>query len=302
MQLLNILGPVFIITFIGFVMGRSKVELHAGTLSTTVILVATPALIFSTLTSMDVTIGMILQMAAAAALCLAVATVLGLAVIKMTGFSLRTFLPSLMFPNSGNMGLPLVLLAFGEDGLRLGVSYFFVIVLIQHTVGFSIASGSYRISYLLKQPLIYAIAGVILVVTTGFQVPEVILTTTEILGGMMIPAMLIMLGNSLAGLKISDLRPALIIAVARLLIGLISAFAVIWTLSLDGAVAGSVFILATMPTAIVTYVFAQRYRPEPGQIAGAVVASTLLTFAFLPVLLWVAIRIAQSTGSFIEGD
>ncbi len=292
MEMLNVLGPVVLITLIGFLMGRSKIDLHAGTLSTTVILVATPALIFSTLTSIGVTIEMLLNMAASAFLSVTIAAVLGLIVVKVSGFSLRTYLPSLMFPNSGNMGLPLVLLAFGEEGLRLGVSYFFVIALLQHSVGFSIASGSYRIVYLLKQPLIYAVAGVVLVVSTGIEVPEVILTTTDILGGMMIPAMLIMLGNSLAGLSIADFRPAIIIACARLLIGVLSALIIIRLLSLEGPVAGTVFVMATMPTAIVTYVFAQRYRPDPGKIAGAVVASTLLTFLCLPVLLWGAGQLA----------
>lgn len=290
--MVNVLGPIFAITLIGFVMGRSNIDLHPGTLSSVVILVATPALIFSSLTSYGVTTAMLLEMAAAAVLCVSVAAVLGILIIKMLGLQLRTYLPSLMLPNSGNMGLPLVLLAFGDDGLKLGVSYFFVIALVQHSVGVSIAAGQIRLMQLLKQPLIYAVAGVILVVATGVQVPKVILTTSEILGGMMIPIMLIMLGNSLAGLKISDFKPAMVIAFARLAIGIVSAIFVIWVLRLEGQAAGAVFLLSSMPTAIVTYVFAQRYRPDPGRIAGAVVASTLLTFICLPVLVWVAVQIA----------
>jgi len=293
--MVNVLAPIFAITLIGFVLGRSKIELHAGTLSTTVLLVATPALIFSSLTSYGVTPAMLLEMAAAAIFCLSASAVLSMLTIKMFGLSMRSFLPSLMLPNSGNMGLPLVMLAFGDEGLKLGVSYFFVVALVQHSVGFSIASGSYAMGHLLKQPLIYAVAAVILVSTTGIAVPEVVLTTTEILGGMMVPAMLILLGSSLAGLTISDLRPALVVAVSRLVIGMLSALAVIWVLGLEGRVAGVVFLLSTMPTAIITYVFAQRYRPEPGQIASAVVASTLLTFGCLPFLLWFAVKVLEQS-------
>ena len=295
LAMINVLAPIFAITLIGFVLGRSKIELHAGTLSTTVLLVATPALIFSSLTSYGVTPAMLLEMAAAAILCLSASAVLSMLIIKMFGLSMRTFLPSLMLPNSGNMGLPLVMLAFGDEGLKLGVSYFFVVALVQHSVVFSIASGSYTMNHLLKQPLIYAVAAVILVSTTGIIVPEVVLTTTEILGGMMVPAMLILLGSSLAGLTISDLKPAIVVAVSRLVIGVLSALAVIWVLGLEGQVAGVVFLLSTMPTAIITYVFAERYRPNPGQIASSVVASTLLTFGCLPVLLWVAVKILEQT-------
>ena len=243
-----------------------------------VLLVATPCLVFSTLTSLDIGGDTLLKMALSAALCVATAGLLGLLILKLAGMSYRTFLPSLMMPNSGNIGLPLVLLAFGETGLALGVSYFFVIALLQYTVGAAISSGHYRLRDLANQPLVYSIAMVGIVVATGVQVPEVLATTTELFGGMMIPAMMILLGTSLARLTVSDLKPAVVIAIARLAIGLPTALIVIALLSLTGVEAGTVFLLATMPTAIVNYVFAERYRPDARLVAGAVVVSTLLTF------------------------
>ena len=290
--MLNVLGPIFIITLIGYIMGKSNIGLHAGTLSKTVILVATPALIFSTLASTNVSGEAVGTMALSAILCVIVAGGLGLLVLKLAGMPFRSFLPALMMPNTGNIGLPLVFLTFGQDGLKLAASYFFVIALLQHSVGISISAGSYRLSQLLRQPLIYAVAGVLIVISTGIEVPVVILTTTKMLGGMMIPAMLILLGSSLASLSVSDLKPAVVVAIARLAIGLFAGLFVIMILSLEGAVAGSVFLLATMPTAIVTYVFAERYQTDSAQVAGSVLLSTLLTFACLPVLLWMAIEIA----------
>lgn len=274
-------------------MGRRPKQLHIETLGTVVIMVATPALIFSTLTSLDVTPQTLSIMAGSAVACVAIAAAMGFGVLMLTGLSIRTFLPSVMLPNSGNMGLPLVLLAFGQSGLTLGISYFFVIALIQHTIGYAIASGSFRIGFLLRQPLVYSVAAVLIVVFTGIEVPEIVASTTEILGGMMIPAMLIMLGNSLATLRIDDMKPAIITAVGRLGVGIISALAVIHLFSLTGEFAGTVFLMATMPSAIVTYVYAQRFRPDAGPIAGAVVVSTLLTFACLPGLLWFALRLTQ---------
>ncbi len=290
---LNTIGPICIMTLIGYVMGRRVEGLHIETLGTIVIMVATPALIFSTLTSLHVTPQMLSLMAGSAVVCVCIATVLSLGLLFLSGMSIRTFLPSLVLPNSGNMGLPLVLLAFGPSGLKLGISYFFVIALIQHTIGYAIASGSFRVGFLLRQPLIYAVAAVLIVVATGVEVPTTLASTTEILGGMMIPAMLIMLGNSLATLRIADLKPAVITAVGRIIIGVISALAVIKLFDLTGEFAGTVFLMATMPSAIVTYVYAQRFRPDAGPIAGAVVVSTLLTFACLPVLLWFALSLTQ---------
>ncbi len=293
-QMLNIVGPIALITLIGYILGRSSVGLHSKTLSSLVLLVATPALVFSTLTSMNVGLGTIGQMATAALLCIAIAGGLALVGLKVLGASVRSFLPSLALPNSGNMGLPLVVLAFGAEGARLGISFFFVVALFQYSVGATISSGSLRIGEILQQPLIYSVLLVLLIAATDLQVPEIIRTTTEMLGGMMIPAMLILLGTSLATLKVSDLRPAVAVAIGRLLTGIAAGLAVNYILGFSGAVAGIVFLMAVMPSAIVTYVFAERYGQSPTQVAGAVVMSTVLTFCLLPLLVWAALTMADA--------
>ena len=205
LQIFNVVGPVFIMTFVGFILARRFPELDSRTLSTCVLMVATPALVFSTLTSLEVTASSLAKMAFAAALAAGVAGLVAWAILLLIRFPVATFLPSLMLPNSGNIGLPVVLLAFGEAGLALAISYFFVVALLQYTVGAAIASGQYRLGELVRQPLVWSILAVLLVMATGVQVPRVIETSTAILGGMMVPAMLILLGTSLSRLKVADL-------------------------------------------------------------------------------------------------
>ena len=293
-QIFNVVSPIFAMTIVGYVLGRTNKDIDARTISTLVLLIATPCLVFSTLTSLDIDTAVILKMALAAVLSVSIAAVAGLLVLRAFGMSYRTFLPSLMMPNSGNIGLPLVLLAFGDIGLVLGISYFFVVALLQYTVGAAISSGQYRLRDLVRQPLVYSIVLVAIVMTTGVRVPAMVATTAELLGGMMIPAMLILLGTSLARLGISDIRPAVIVALARLFIGIPTGLAVVAILALSGIEAGTVFLMASMPTAIVNYVFAERYRPDSKLVAGAVVVSTTLTFAVLPAILWVTLRIADA--------
>ena len=297
MQLVNILGPITLITLIGYFLGRTSVGLQSRTLSSLVILVATPSLVFNTLVSMNVDLMTIGTMAFAALLTAGLGGLIGAVGLSVFGASIRSFLPSLMLPNAGNMGLPLVVLAFGPEGARLAISFFFTVALVQYSVGVSISSGSFRVNHLARQPLLYSVALVLLVSAFAVPVPEIILKTTEMLGGMMIPAMLILLGTSLATLKVSDLGPSFAIAVGRLLIGLAVATAVIFMLGLTGIAAGTVFLMSAMPSAIVTYVFAERYQQTPNRVAGAVVMSTLLTFLVLPVLVWVTLWMAD-TGAF----
>jgi predicted permease len=293
MAMFNILAPVILITIIGYILGRMSIGLQSRTLSNLVILVATPALVFHTNVSSGVDGATVSQLSMAALSCLAIAGVLAFIMLKMSGANIQSSLPSLMFHNSGNLGLPLVVLTFGPIGTQLGVAYFVVIALVQHSIGLSIASGSFRIQELVRQPLLYSVFLVLLVLVTDFPVPQIVMTTTEMLGDMMIPAMLILLGVSLATLNVTDLKAAIALAIARLLIGIVSALAVIYGLGLSGVVAGVVFIMATMPSAIVTYVYAERYQQDPNKVAGAVVASTILTFACLPALIWGALQVGE---------
>jgi len=292
-ELLGILGPVVIITAIGWLFGRSNVGLHTRTLSTLVLLVATPSLVFHTLVSMDISLTTMGRMASAALACVGVAGCMGFVALKLARARVRLFLPSLILPNSGNLGLPLAALAFGEEGLKLGVSYFFVVALIQYSAGMMIASGSMDPRSFLRQPLLICV--LLVIVVTGFDItlPAVVMSTTEILGGMMVPCMLILLGSSLATLDVSDMKAALLVAAGRLVLGLCSAVTVIWLLDFDGVAAGVVFLLAVMPSAIVTYVFAERYQEDARAVAGAVVMSTVVTFAFMPGLIWLALRLGS---------
>jgi hypothetical protein len=293
-QIFNVVAPIFVMTFVGYLLGRTHRNLDSRTISTAVLTVATPALIFSTLTSLEVAPGTLLKMSISAALCVALAAALALPVLYYFKMSIRTFLPSLMLPNSGNIGLPLVLLAFGDAGLVLAISFFFVVALLQYTVGAAIMSGHYRLGDLVRQPLVWSILAVLLVIATGWPVPTVIARSTQLLGGMMIPAMLLLLGISLSTLKVSDFKPALVIAVFRLIIGIIVGLTINRLLGLEGMEAGIVFLLALMPTAIVNYVFADRYRPDAQQVAGAIVVSTFLTFLLLPGLIAITYWIAAN--------
>ena len=54
------------------------------------------------------------------------------------------------------MGLPLCLLAFGDQGLALGIAYFVVNVILLVTVGIAIASAEFKPLDILRRPFIYA--------------------------------------------------------------------------------------------------------------------------------------------------
>ena len=104
--------------------------------------------------------------------------------------------------------------------------------------------------------------------------------------------MLLMLGTSLARLTVSDLPQALLLALSRLALGAGAALSLIWLTGLEGTAAGVLFLQASLPIAVFNYVHADRFDRNPEQVAAAVLVSTLLTMACLPVLVALSLNIA----------
>lgn len=214
--------------------------------------------------------------------CLAISA----AILRVAGLSQRSFLPALIFPNSGNMGLPLCYLAFGDVGLAMAIGVFTVYCAAQFTLGISIASGQVSLPALARVPLLYAVPLALAFLLSGTTPPAWINATTRLLGDLTIPMMLITLGVSLASLRVSRLPRSLALAATRLVMGFVVGLSVATVLGLDGVARGVLIVQATMPVAVFNYLFAERYRTAPAEVAGMVVLSTVMSFATLPLLLW----------------
>lgn len=292
-DILYVIAPIFLMAGIGYAINRSSLKLETEPMGRLIVMVGTPSLVFSTLTSPKYIHVPISGTVGAAVMVAALSFALGALVLLAMRQSVPSFVSSLALPNSGNVGLPVVLLAFGDEGLAIGVAFFFVIALCQYTFVPAILAGQVGLTRLLKEPLIYALLAVFIFRMTGWTPHPVLTQTTKLLGGMVIPVMVILLGNSLAQLQVSDIKLSVILAVARLAVGVVAGSLTVYFLGLEGVQAGSIFLMAAMPCAMIVYLFALRYNRAPRRIAGLIVASTLLTFAMLPVLLWIGIGIAK---------
>jgi len=285
-QLFSIVAPVMIAVAVGYVMARLGKKEEPEYVTLLVTYVGTPCLVFSTLANIRLELAAVGQIAGASALCLVIAGVLGYPLLRLTGLSVRGYLPSLMHPNTGNMGLPLCLFAFGEKGLALGIAFYVVIASNHFVTTPVVASGSLSMRRIARSPIIYAVAIALVFLVTQTAVPQWINNATRLLGGITIPLLLITLGFSLARLKVGNLRTSLFLALARLAIGLAAGHAAVGLLGLDGIARGVAILQASMPNAVFNYLFAKQYNAEPEGIAGMVVVSTLMSFAVLPLLLW----------------
>jgi predicted permease len=284
-ELAAIIAPIFVCAGIGFAWARLRRPFESEFVTALVTTVGAPFLVFSSLTRLPLELAAVAEMAGAALLAFVGFALFGIAALKAARLSLRSYLPALMFPNAGNMGLPLCLFAFGEPGLALAIVFFAVSSMLQFTVGVGIAAGSADPRRLLRLPLIYAVAAALAVMATGAPVPAWLANTAELIGGLTIPLMLFALGVSLARLQIGSLRRSLALSLVRILGGVALGFGIGWALGLSDAARGVLAIQSAMPVAVFNYLFAQLYRREPAEVAGMIVLSTLISFATLPALL-----------------
>ena len=292
LEILGVVAPVFVIAGIGYLLEKGSAGLHHETISTLVMTAGAPALLFSSLTSTELPNSTLARVSAGALGVVIVGAGLSLIVLAVLRLPVRSFLPSLTMPNAGNVGLSCAYLAFGADGLALGAAFFFVNAILLYTVMPILSRGSFSLDSVLREPLVWAVTAAIVFRLSGVTPPGILADTAEMLGGMMIPIMLILLGSALARLKVGDVGVSVRLGVARLLIGVSAGTLVVTAFGFRGIEAGTVFLLASMPAATVTYVFAQRYNRSPEQVAGVIVTSTVMVFLALPAILFVAFNMS----------
>lgn len=285
-DLFAIIAPVFICAGIGFIWGKQGRHYDTDFVTALMTNIGTPCLVFYTLTSANLDLDAFGAMAFYTFLVIAVSALLSAVILKMIGSDIRSFMPAMMFSNCGNMGLPLCLLAFGEPGLVLAIVFFTVSAIGQFTLGMMIPSGLLSFKALIRIPILYAVFAAVVFVVLKIETPAVIANTTQILGGMTIPMMLITLGVSLARLRLGALPRATALSVLRLVLGFAVGVGISAALGLEGMERGILILQSSMPVAVFNYLFAQRYNRSPEEVAGLVFISTAISFATLPILLW----------------
>ncbi len=287
-ELVAIVAPIYIAIGLGFAWGRSGRHWDRELITELVMTVGAPCLVFSSLVSMQVDPAAMAEMALAALAALVTFGLLGAAVLRIFGLSIRTFLAPLVFPNSGNMGLPVCLFAFGPEGLALGICFFAVAAFGQYSAGVWIWSGRVSGGELLRTPLAWSVVIAAGIVALGAPVPGWLLRTTEMLGGLTIPLMQFSLGVSLVGLEVAKLPRSLGLSLLRLGGGLAIGWALAELLGLTGTARGVLILDCSMPVAVLNYLLAEKYERSPSEVASLVLLSTLISLVTLPLILaWV---------------
>lgn len=287
-ELLAVLAPIVISVGVGFIWGKTGTDYPADFISRIVMYVGTPCLIIGAIARVEVAPAVMGEVMLATAFAMTAMGLIGWAVLRALKFEISSYLPPLIFPNNGNMGLPLCLFAFGELGLALALGSFMVMMIATFTVGLLLVSaGGWADSLkdMARQPVIYAMAIALAILITGAKLPLWLDNTVTLIGGFAIPLMTITLGVSLASLKIGLWGRSFGFSLARIFGGLILGWISCWLLDVEGVSRSVVLLQSAMPVAVFNYLLALRYNRHPQEVAAMVVISTLIAFVTLPFLL-----------------
>ena len=284
-SLFAVLAPVFIVAGIGYGWARTAQDYPTQFIARMVMTVGTPALVLATLNRTQLDPAAFTSMALACLLCTLGMAVAGLLVCRLSRQDWRVLLPGFMFPNTGNMGLPISLYAFGEHGLALAMAFFLGLSIVQFTVGMAIAGTASSFKALLRNPIVISLALALPMIFFDIHLPRWLANTADLLGGMCIPLMLLTLGVSLASIRPQHIASGLLLGGVRIVLGAGVGWAVGVALDLEQLQRAVLMVQSAMPVAVFNYLMAVRANRAPEQVANLVMCSTLLSFAWLPVVL-----------------
>ncbi|GEO40587.1 hypothetical protein GGE65_003578 [Skermanella aerolata] len=280
-----VIAPVFLVAALGFCWTRANLPYDSAFITTFAVNVSTPCLVFSSLTHTPLSGDQLGIMAAASIACIVLPGLVAYPFLRLARIPWRVYLPALSFPNAGNLGLPICLFAYGQEGLSLGVMFFAAMAIGQFTFGPAIAAGKFSFRQLVRTPVLYSVAVSLLILLTQVKVPLWISNTTSLLGNCAVPLMLFSLGVALARLRFGGTARAILMSAFRLILGIAAGYGVSWAMGLEGAMRGVTILQSAMPVAVFNYLWALRYDNSPEEVAAMVLGSTVLAFLVLPILL-----------------
>ena len=292
-KLFEVLFPVFFVVGIGYYLGRKNPKIDTTFITNFAANIGTPAMIIYAVTSTGITFDIFANYFWYYLLAIILFSIVGI----ITLYILKTKdiireLPPLILPNTGNMGLPICLFAYGSQGLGVSAAISSLIILFHFTLGVFLADRKFNFKVITKNPPFYAIIFSAIVLFYEIDMPVFVINTTEWLMYVTIFLILMSLGIALTRLKVFSLNKAVISSITRMFIGPLIGIGLIWFFDLEGFAAGVLLIQCSMPSAVLNYLVGSIYSPKKvvDSVASTIVVSTVMSFITIPIVVYFALR------------
>ena len=295
LKLIDVIVPVFFVIGVGYYLGKKNPEINTDFITTFAGNVGTPAMIFYTITTTGVTLSVFTEYFIYALIIIGGFSLVGILFLLLLKKDFISELPPLILPNTGNMGIPICLFAYGTAGLGVASAIASVIILLHFTLGVLLAKKSFSFEILIKNMPIYGIIVSVIFLYFEWDVPGYLENTTFLLTYATIFLVLMSLGIALSRLKVVSWTHASILGAVRVIIGPLIGFGLIKFFNLNGFAAGVLLIQSSMPSAVLTYLVGSMYseRKVVDSVASVIVSSTIMSFITIPIVVYLSLKYFQ---------
>jgi len=284
-QIFGIIFPVVAIVLAGYFYA-SKYQPNMDSANNINMSIFLPALMFSVLSKESFHLQNFQNLAISAVIIILGSGCIAWLVSKILGINVKTFVPPMMFNNTGNIGLPIAVLAFGEVALGAAVVLFAIEMLLHFTLGASLLSQRSRVLSTLKSPVLLATLAGLLVNFIGFDLWSPAIKTLDLLGQAAIPLLLFTLGVRLIGINFGDWKLGVLGAVLCPLSGIIIALMMVSVFEIEGLQYQQIILFSVLPPAVLNHMMAEKYQQQPKTVASIVMLGNIGSLVVLPITLF----------------
>ena len=284
-QIFGIIFPVVAIVLVGYFYA-TKFQPNMETANTINMNIFLPALMFSVLSKESFEIQNYQLLATSGVIVILGSGILAWIVAKALSINIKTFVPPMMFNNTGNIGLPLAVLAFGEIALGAAVVLFAIEMLLHFTFGAYILSKNTNFMSIFRSPILIATLAGLSVNIIDFELWLPITKMIDLLGQAAIPLLLFTLGTRLIGINFGDWKLGVLGSFLCPLSGLVVILIVVQFFELEHLHYQQLIIFSVLPPAVLNHMMAEKYQQQPETVASIVMIGNIGSLIVLPMALY----------------
>lgn len=284
-QIFSIIFPVVAIVLVGYFYAN-KYQPNMDTANNINMNIFLPALMFSVLSKESFQIQNYQMLALSGVLVVLGSGVIAWIVAKALNINIKTFVPPMMFNNTGNVGLPIAVLAFGEIALGAAVVLFAIEMLLHFTFGAYILSKNTNFISIFKSPILIATLLGLFVNLVDLQFWLPMTQMLDLLGDAAIPLLLFTLGTRLIGINYNDWKLGALGSILCPLSGVIVMLLIIQFVDLEHLHYQQLILFAVLPPAVLNHMMAEKYHQQPETVASIVMIGNVGSLMVLPIALY----------------
>ena len=289
-QIFGIIFPVVAIVSVGYFYA-SKFQPNMDSANIINLNIFLPALMFSVLSRESFQIQNYQLLAFSGVIIILGSGIIAWIIAKVLDINIKTFVPPMMFNNTGNVGLPIAVLAFGEIALGAAVVLFAIEMLLHFTFGAYILSKNSNFLPVFRSPILIAtLAGIgINLIDLELWLPAT--QMIDLLGQAAIPLLLFTLGTRLIVINFNDWKIGILGAILCPISGLVMVLILVQFFDFETLHYQQIILFSVLPPAVLNHVMAEKYQQQPETVASIVMIGNIGSLFVLPIALYYVLLI-----------